>query len=81
MTCTPETQPLIIILLPHLLSAITIWMMVLAGNRHPRAWALGLANNMVWLIYIVASSTWGLLWMNVALWYVYYRNHLKSSLP
>jgi len=65
--------------LPWLLSAITIWMTVLAGNKHPSAWAVGLANQALWLGWIVASSAWGLLPMNIALWFVYGRNHLKWS--
>lgn len=64
-------------LLPWLLSAITIWMTVLAGNRHPNAWAVGLMNQALWLVWIIASHSWGLLPMNAALWLVYGRNHLK----
>ncbi len=67
----------VITYLPWLLSVITIWMTVLAGNKHPTAWAVGLANQALWLGWIVASSAWGLLPMNVALWIVYGRNHLK----
>ena len=63
--------------LPWLLSAVTIYMTVLAGNRHPKAWAFGLLNQLLWLVWIVASSTWGMLPMNLALWVVYGRNHLK----
>lgn len=67
----------IITYLPWLLSAITIWMTVLAGNKHPSAWLFGLVNQALWLGWIVASSAWGLLPMNLALWIVYGRNHLK----
>lgn len=63
--------------LPWLLSAITIWMTVLAGNRHRHAWALGLVAQAGWLLWIVATTTWGFLPMNLALWVVYGRNHLK----
>lgn len=63
--------------LPLLLSAITIWMTVLAGNRTRWAWAVGLVNQSLWLLWICASGTWGLLPMNLALWIVYGRNHLK----
>lgn len=63
--------------LPWLLSAITIWMTLLAGNKHPMAWLVGLANQALWLVWIVASGTWGMLPMNIALWLVYGRNHLK----
>jgi len=63
--------------LPWLMSAITIWMTVLAGNKHPKAWFFGLVNQALWLVWIVATGTWGLLPMNLALWIVYGRNHLK----
>ena len=53
--------------LPWLLSAITIWMTILAGNKHRWAWAIGLGNQALWLVWIIASSAWGLLPMNVAL--------------
>lgn len=68
---------LIRIYLPWLLSAITIWMTVLAGNKHRLAWAIGLVNQALWLVWIVATESWGLLPMNFALWVVYYRNHIK----
>ena len=63
--------------MPWILSAITIYMTVLAGNKNRYAWAIGLANQALWLIWIVASESWGLIPMNIALWIVYGRNHLK----
>ena len=63
--------------LPWLLSAITIYMTLLAGNKHPKAWALGLLNQALWLLWIVATQAWGLLPMNAALWLLYARNHWK----
>ncbi|MFM2445585.1 MAG: hypothetical protein RI936_32 [Pseudomonadota bacterium] len=63
--------------LPWLLSAITIAMTVLAGNLHRHAWALGLVAQAGWLVWIVATATWGFLPMNLVLWVVYLRNHLK----
>ena len=63
--------------LPWLLSAITIWMTILAGNKHPFAWAIGLVNQALWLVWITATDTWGLIPMNIALWVVYARNHWK----
>lgn len=65
------------IYLPWLLSAITIYMTVLAGNKTRWAWAVGLGNQALWLIWIVAAAAWGLIPMNAALWVVYARNHLK----
>ena len=42
-------------------------MTVLAGNKHPSAWAVGLVNQAPWLGWIGANSAWGLLPMNMAL--------------
>ena len=63
--------------LPWLLSAITIYSMWLAGDRKRYAWLVGLANQALWLVWIVATESWGFLPMNFALWVVYGRNHWK----
>lgn len=65
--------------LPWLLSVITIWMTVLAGNKHRSAWVVGLVNQALWLVWIIASDAYGLLPMNAALWVAYTRNHIKWS--
>ena len=67
----------IIAYLPWLLSAITIYMNVLAGNKTRWAWLVGLGNQALWLAWILTSATYGLIPMNIALWVVYARNHLK----
>ena len=77
----PDLREATIIYLPWLLSVITIWMTVLAGNKHQSAWLVGLVNQALWLAWIVASASWGLLPMNFALWIVYGRNHWKWSQP
>lgn len=69
------------IYMPWLLSVITIYMTVLAGNKTRWAWAIGLCNQALWLVWIFASQSWGLLPMNAALWIVYGRNHLKWMRP
>jgi hypothetical protein len=63
--------------MPWVMSAITIWMTLLAGNKHPQAWLVGLGNQFLWLIWIIATANWGFLPLNVALWIVYGRNHWK----
>lgn len=63
--------------LPWLLSAITIYTMILAGNKRRGAWVVGLVNQLLWAIWIVLSGSWGLIPMNAALWIVYIRNYLK----
>ena len=64
-------------IVPWFLSAITIYMFLLAGNKKSYTWLIGLANQALWLFWIIVSATWGLLPMNLALWVVYFRNHLK----
>ena len=63
--------------LPWLLSVITIYMTILAGNKSRHAWLFGLGNQALWLVWIFSAGAWGLLPMNAALWIVYARNHLK----
>lgn len=63
--------------LPWLISALTIYCMVLTGNKHRYSWALSLVNQALWLTWIIASQTWGMLPMNVVLWVIFTRNHLK----
>ena len=63
--------------LPWLLSAITVYMNVLAGNKNRGAWIFGIVNQALWLVWILATEAWGLIPMNGALWIVYLRNHLK----
>lgn len=68
-------------LLPWVLSLITIVQIWMTGNKHKRAWIVGLGNQALWLVWIVASQTWGLLPMNIALWIVFTRNHFKWNTP
>lgn len=70
-------KQLIITYLPYLLSAITIYSMLLAGNKKRGAWLVGLVNQLLWLVWIFLTQAWGLLPMNIALWVVYGRNYLK----
>jgi hypothetical protein len=65
--------------LPWLLSAITIYMTILAGNKSRNAWLYGLVNQALWLLWILTTDAYGLLPMNAALWLLYARNHLKWS--
>lgn len=71
-------QPLIDVL-PWVLSAITIYANWLAGSKSKHAWPLSIGNQLLWLIWIVLSGTWGFLPMNIALWIVFIRNHLAWS--
>ncbi len=63
--------------LPWFMSAITIWMTLMAGNKHRSAWLIGLGNQLLWSTWIIVTASWGLLPMNIALWVVYGRNHRR----
>lgn len=63
--------------LPWILSAITVYQNLLAGNRDSFAWVLGLVNQLLWLVWIVSTKNWGLIPLNLCLWVVYARNLKK----
>lgn len=66
-------------LLDWVLSAGTLTMMWLAGNRNPWAWRIGLANQVLWTTFAVQKEAWGLLPLTAALVVVYARNLVKWS--
>ena len=70
-------RDLIVAHLPWALSAVTLWMTLLAGNKHPKAWAVGMFAQALWLVWIISAKAWGLVPMNLALWVVYARNHFR----
>lgn len=59
------------------ISCITIWMTLMAGNKHPKAWLVGLLNQGLWITMIVWTEAWGLVPLCLAMCVVYYRNHRK----
>lgn len=63
--------------LPYVLSVITAYTMLLAGNKRAGAWIVGLLNQILWLTWIIVSGTWGLLPMTGVMIIVYVRNYLK----
>ncbi len=72
-----DVLELIKVFLPCVLSVITLWQTLLAGNKSRHAWAVGLVNQALWLVWIIAAQAWGLLPMNMGLWVVFWRNHWK----
>lgn len=58
-------------------SAGTIFGMWSAGSQRRWAWLVGIANQIPWLIFIVAFKAWGLLPLTAALLFTYTRNHLR----
>lgn len=63
--------------LPFVLSGVTILAMWLAGRKDKRAWAIGLANQVLWLGFIWHTQSWGLLVLTGALIWIYSRNYLR----
>lgn len=61
-------------LLPLTLSANTIALMWLVGDRRTVGWVLGLVGQVGWFAFIVVFEAWGLLPLTVALTIVYARN-------
>lgn len=53
---------------------VTMW---LTGNKKWYGWAVGLANQVVWLTFILVFAAYGLLPLFVALVVIYSRNLIK----
>ena len=68
---------IIINYLPYLLSIITIYIYLLAGEKSKKTWLVALASQVLWLVWIIAAKAWGLLPGNFVLWIVFYKNYLK----
>lgn len=63
--------------LPWLLSALSLLMSVLTGNKYRNAWLIGLGVQCLWLLWIYAARAWGFLPLCLALFLIYARNHLR----
>lgn len=61
---------------PYVLSVVTLTQAHMAGSKHKHAWSLGMVNQLLWLLFIFYTETYGLLVLNIGLWIVYIRNHL-----
>jgi hypothetical protein len=67
----------IVVYLPWLISCITIYQSLLAGDKKLSAWGVALGNQCLWSLWVITSGTWGLLPLNIALWIIYTRNYRK----
>ena len=65
--------------LPWVLSALTIGSNILIGRRYKNSWLVSMAIHSLWTLWTLYSKNWGLLPLNISLWWVYYSNHLKWS--
>jgi hypothetical protein len=58
-------------------SMVTLVSMWAAGNGKAWSWAMGVWNQLLWFVFIVAFGAWGLLPLNLALVVIYSRNWVK----
>lgn len=59
------------------LSAFTLYVTLLQGNKARHAWLMGLASQGLWFVWIVCAAKWGLLPLTAMLVLLYVRNHRK----
>jgi len=64
-------------ILPWIVSLITLTTMWMAGNKSPKAWLLGLFNQILWAIIIIHAELWGLLPTTIGITFIYIRNFYK----
>jgi hypothetical protein len=65
--------------LPWVMSVYTMFLVWQTGNKWRYVWLLNLSNEAIWLLWIILSKTWGLLPINLFMWFVSIRNHIKWS--
>lgn len=70
-------KQLTILYLPWLLSAITLWMTYLQGEKNTLSWVVGLVGQLGWFILTFVTGLYGLLPLNIGLTVLYYRNYVK----
>jgi hypothetical protein len=64
-------------LLPFATGLLTLAAMWLVGNKRTLGWTIGLANQALWLAFIVVFKAWGLLPLTVVLTVTYTRNLIR----
>ena len=60
--------------MPWVLSCVTIYMMIEAGNKRARGWAIGIGVQCLWPVWTIASESWGFLPLNAAMLIICVRN-------
>lgn len=64
-------------LIPLLLSANTLTLTWLVGNRRTSGWVLGCIGQVMWFVFIFTWQVWGLLPLAIGLTIVYGRNLIR----
>lgn len=63
--------------LPWLLSALSLVMSVLTGNKWRGAWLFGIGIQCLWVVWVMSAKAYGFLPLTLALFVIYGRNHIK----
>jgi hypothetical protein len=63
--------------IPLALSANTLVLTWLVGNRRTAGWVLGCIGQVMWFVFIVTWQVWGLLPLAIGLSFVYARNLVR----
>jgi hypothetical protein len=63
--------------IPWLLSANTLTLTYLVGNKSNAGWLLGVIGQAMWFLFIVTWQVWGLLPLAIGLTVLYARNLVK----
>ncbi len=65
------------VILPFVLSGITALGMHVIGSKDKRGWLIGLGNQVLWVVFIVYTESWGLFILTAILTKIYLTNYLK----
>lgn len=63
--------------LPFVLSGMTALGMHIIGKKDSRGWLIGLANQFLWVAFIIHTQSWGLLILTVILTKIYLTSYLS----
>jgi len=64
-------------IIPWLLSANTLTLTYLVGNKSNAGWLLGVIGQAMWFLFIFVWQAWGFLPMSIGLTVLYARNLIK----
>lgn len=67
----------IVIAMPHILSVICIWSIYLQGNISKLSWLVTIINQLLWLVWIYVTKSYGFALMNLAIMLIAFRNYCK----
>lgn len=67
--------------LPWLVLALTVCMVLMGWRQHPKTWALAMAIQAIFLVWILAAQAWGALPLNCVLALMSWHNQRRWGYP